>query len=127
MSHFNDADLEARMLEPGDVLASKGTDERLARLMGALSSATRIRALFALLERGELTAGEVAKEVGTSASATSHQLRILRDIGLVQRRREGKRVIYGLADAHLGVLLKEALYHVDHARNSEGVPRMSDG
>jgi ArsR family transcriptional regulator len=76
--------------------------------------------LFALLEEGELSAGELAKLVGMSASATSHQLRVLRDLGLVRRRRDGRRAFYVLADAHLGVLLKEALYHVDHARLREG-------
>ena len=81
--------------------------------MGALSSPTRIRALFALLE-----AGELAKAVRMSEPATSHQLRVLRDLGMVERRRDGRRVFYTLADDHLGVLLKESLYHVDHARLS---------
>lgn len=97
----------------GDV---EGIDERVAALMGALSSRTRVRTLFALLEFGETSAGELAKAVGMSASATSHQLRILRDLGLVRRRREGRSVFYALADDHLGVLLRESLYHVDHNR-----------
>lgn len=119
MSHFNDAPPDARLLEPRDVLGGGefgGIDERVAALMGALSSPTRLRALFALLESGEMSAGEVAKAVGMSASATSHQLRVLRDLGLVARRREGRMCFYALADDHLGVLLREALYHVDHAR-----------
>ena len=93
-----------------------GIDERVAGLMGALANSTRIRVLFALLGSGELSAGELAKAVGTSPSATGHQLRVLRDLGLVRRRREGRAAIYALSDAHLGVLLEEALYHVDHAR-----------
>lgn len=110
---------DARLLEPRDVLGGgsmEGVDERVAALMGALSSPTRIRAIFALLEAGELPAGELAKAVRMSPSATSHQLRVLRDLGLVRRRREGRRVFYALSDDHLGVLLKESLYHVDHAR-----------
>ena len=51
-----------------------------------------------------------------SSIAASHQLRVLRDLGLVGRRREGRSVFYALSDDHLGVLLKEALYHVDHNR-----------
>lgn len=119
MAHFGESLPEARLLEPRDVLGGgqmEGVDERVATLMGALSSPTRIRALFALLEYGELTTGELAKVVRMSPSATSHQLRVLRDLGLVKRRREGQRVFCVLADGHLGVLLKEALYHVDHAR-----------
>lgn len=93
-----------------------GVDQRVADLMGALSSPTRIRALFALLESGETSAGGLAKAVGMSPSATSHQLRVLRDLGLVRRRREGRSVYYALADDHLEVLLRESLYHVDHGR-----------
>jgi len=119
MAHFRESSSDARLLEPRDVLGGggiEGIDERVAALMGALSGPTRIRALFALLEAGELPAGELAKAVGMSPSATSHQLRVLRDLGLVRRRREGQKVYYALADDHLGVLLRESLYHVDHAR-----------
>lgn len=122
MSHFEDAPTDARLLEPRDVLGEEmgRVDERVASLMGALSSSTRIRALFALLAAGELAVGELAKAVRMSESATSHQLRVLRDLGLVARRREGRRNFYSLADDHLGVLLKESLYHVDHVRLSAG-------
>ena len=123
MSHFNDSPPDARLLEPRDVLGRgeiEGIDERVAALMAALSSPTRIRALFALMEYGETSAGELAKAVGMSPSATSHQLRVLRDLELVKRRREGRTVFYALADDHLGVLLKESLYHVDHSRLGEG-------
>ena len=119
VSHFEKSPPDARLLEPRDVLGGGEmgvVDERVAALMGALSSPTRIRALFALLEAGELSAGDLAKAIGMSDSATSHQLRVLRDLGLVERRREGRRAFYSLADGHLAVLLKEALYHVDHGR-----------
>lgn len=121
MAHFETVSADVRLLEPRDVLGGdfSGVDERISGLMGALASPTRLRALFALLEAGELPAGEVAKAVRMSASATSHQLRVLRDLGLVSRRREGRRCFYALADEHLGVLLKEALYHVDHTRLAE--------
>src|SRR5215210_7775585 len=112
MAHFENAPPDARLLEPRDVLGGElgRVDERVASVMGALSSPTRIRALFALFEYGETSVGELAKAVGMSPSATSHQLRVLRDLGLVGRRREGRSVFYALADGHLGVLLKEALY-----------------
>lgn len=117
MSHFEEAETGERLLEPRDVLSGESEmGERVATLMGALSGPTRVRVLFALVERGEMSTGELSKAVGMSDSATSHQLRVLRDLGLVRRRREGRSSVYALADAHLSVLLKEALYHVDHAR-----------
>ena len=125
MTHFRDSSPDARLLEPQDVLGGEivGVDERIASLMGALASPTRIRVLFALLEVEELSTGELSKVVEMSASATSHQLRVLRDLGLVTRRRQGRQCFYTLADSHLGVLLKESLYHVDHTRLQEGRQR----
>lgn len=101
-------------------MGAEGVDERVASLMGALSSPTRIRVLFALLDAKELSVGELAKAVKMSDSATSHQLRVLRNLGLIHRRREGRSAFYALSDGHLGILLRESLYHVDHARLSEG-------
>lgn len=126
MTHCENAPPDAMLLEPGDVLGGGmgRVDERVASLMGALSNPTRIRALFALLGAGELAVGELAKSVGMSGSATSHQLKVLRDLGLIERRRDGRRVFYSLADDHLGVLLRESLYHVDHARLSSGGGRV---
>lgn len=121
MSHFEEAEASERLLEPGDVVSAdteleRELSERVATLMGALSGPTRLRALFALLEHREMSTGELAKAVGMSDSATSHQLRVLRDLGLVWRRREGRASVYALADAHLEVILREALYHIDHVR-----------
>lgn len=119
MSHFEEAETAERLLEPRDVFSGGGEarlDECVATLMGALSGPTRIRVLFALLDRGEMSTGELSKAIGMSDSATSHQLRVLRDLGLVRRHREGRSSVYALADDHLEVLLKESLYHVDHAR-----------
>ena len=129
MSHFRDSSPDARLLEPRDVLGGDivGVDERIASLMGALANPTRIRVLFALLEVEELSTGELSKAVGMSASATSHQLRILRDLGLVKRRRDRRQVFYSLADNHLGTLLKESLYHVDHARHLAGEEEEEEG
>ena len=86
---------------PSDVLhveGGEGVDERVAALMGALTSPTRIRVLFVLPEAVELFMGELAKLVKMSDSSTSYQLRVLRDFGLIRRRREGQRAFYSLAD-----------------------------
>jgi DNA-binding transcriptional ArsR family regulator len=49
-------------------------------------------------------------------SACSHQLRLLRNLGLVVGRRQGRSVIYELYDNHVAELLDQALYHVEHLR-----------
>jgi DNA-binding transcriptional ArsR family regulator len=47
-------------------------------------------------------------------SAVSHQLRLLRHLGLVSGHREGRSVIYALHDDHVGQVLQEAIAHVEH-------------
>jgi DNA-binding transcriptional ArsR family regulator len=49
-------------------------------------------------------------------SAVSHQLRVLRHLGLVTGRRDGRRVVYELHDEHVGQMLEEAISHVEHLR-----------
>lgn len=47
-------------------------------------------------------------------SAVSHQLRLLRHLGFVVGRREGRYVVYDLHDDHVAHLLDEAISHVEH-------------
>ncbi|MFJ6565179.1 ArsR/SmtB family transcription factor [Streptomyces sp. NPDC091412] len=60
--------------------------------------------------------GELAEAVGMEASACSHQLRLLRNLGLVTGERRGRSIIYALYDNHVAELLDQALYHVEHLR-----------
>ncbi len=49
-------------------------------------------------------------------SSCSHQLRLLRNLGLVVRERQGRSVVYALYDDHVSALLDQAVYHVAHLR-----------
>jgi ArsR family transcriptional regulator, nickel/cobalt-responsive transcriptional repressor len=49
-------------------------------------------------------------------SAVSHQLRLLRHLGLVTGTRHGKSTVYALYDDHVAMLLDEAVYHSEHLR-----------
>jgi ArsR family transcriptional regulator, nickel/cobalt-responsive transcriptional repressor len=46
----------------------------------------------------------------------SHQLRLLRHLGLVVGQRDGRRIVYDLYDDHVGELLEQAISHVEHVR-----------
>jgi DNA-binding transcriptional ArsR family regulator len=87
----------------------------VARVMGALATPSRVR-ILARLREGECTVGDLAAAVEMEQSAVSHQLRILRDLGLVLGSRAGRHVVYGLYDAHVATLLDEALRHIEHLR-----------
>ncbi|EOT05597.2 hypothetical protein K530_02757 [Streptomyces noursei CCRC 11814] len=45
-------------------------------------------------------------------SACSHQLRLLRNLGLVVGTRKGRSVVYSLYDNHVAELLDQAIYHI---------------
>ena len=82
--------------------------ERVAERFSALSDPTRIRLLHAL-SRAELCVCDLSKVAGRSMPATSQQLQLLRRIGLVKYRTEGKLAYYSLADAWVRDALETAL------------------
>jgi DNA-binding transcriptional ArsR family regulator len=83
----------------------------LAEAFRTLGDPTRVKILQALSVE-ELCVCDLAKLLGVSESATSHQLRVLRSQRLVRYRKEGKMAFYSLDDAHIDVLMKVALHHV---------------
>jgi DNA-binding transcriptional ArsR family regulator len=93
----------------------------VAHIMGALSTPSRVR-ILARLREGECTVGELAASVEMEQPAVSHQLRILRDLGLVLGRRVGRHVIYALYDPHVATLLAELLRHIEHRRSGAPDP-----
>lgn len=83
----------------------------LAETFKILGDPTRVKVCQALSAQ-ELCVCDLAKLLGISESATSHQLRVLRNRRLVRYRKEGKMVYYSLDDEHIERLMKEALRHV---------------
>lgn len=82
---------------------------------------------MARLREGPLPATELAAEVGMERSACSHQLRLLRNLGLVTGTCPGRSVMYALYDDHVAELLDQALYHVEHLQLglSDAVPAVA--
>lgn len=98
---------------------------QVARVMSALATPSRVR-ILARLREGPCTVGELALVVEMEQPAVSHQLRILRDLGLVMGSRNGRHVIYGLHDSHVASLLDEALRHTEHLRaGAADTPRVT--
>ena len=101
-------------------------DDGFARIvadtMQALATPSRLH-ILGRLRAGPCSVSELADHVGMEASAVSHQLRLLRHLGLVAGQRDGRNVIYALHDDHVGQLLDEAIAHVEHLHL--GRPRAS--
>lgn len=86
----------------------------LADIFKTLGDPTRVKMLFALMTR-ELCVCDLAAVIGSSDSAVSHQLRILRNQKLVKFRRDGKVLYYSLADSHVSTLFRQGVEHVSHS------------
>ncbi|MBU0568654.1 metalloregulator ArsR/SmtB family transcription factor [bacterium] len=69
--------------------------EKSLKLFKALSDETRLR-LYLLLLKGELCVCELVNILNMEQSRISHSLRILKEAGLVDNRREGQWIIYSV-------------------------------
>ncbi len=87
----------------------------LAELYKIFGDSTRIKIMFVLLER-EMAVNEIASALGMTQSAVSHQLRLLKANELIKFRREGKSLIYSLADDHVSQILKLGLEHIEELK-----------
>lgn len=84
----------------------------LAELFKVFGDSTRIRILFALFEQ-EMCVCDIASSLDMTQSAISHQLKILKQSKLVGNRREGKSIIYFLADDHVRTIIDQGLNHIE--------------
>ena len=94
-------------------IISENTAAQLADIFAALADPNRLRIISALAHR-ELNVGELAKLLGVTESATSHQLRLLRALRIVRARKAGRQVFYFLDDQHIHDLLDRGVAHVQH-------------
>lgn len=84
---------------------------RLADLFKVFGDGTRIRILYVLFE-AEVCVCDLARLLGMTQSAISHQLRLLKQARLVKSRRDGKTIFYALADDHVRTLLQQGMEHI---------------
>jgi ArsR family transcriptional regulator, nickel/cobalt-responsive transcriptional repressor len=87
----------------------------VATTLQALATPSRLLILTEL-RQGPRPVTELADAVGMEQSAVSHQLRLLRNLGLVTGARAGRSIVYSLYDNHVAQLLDEAVYHSEHLR-----------
>ena len=83
----------------------------LADLFKVFSDTTRIKILFTLMGR-DLCVADIADETDTTQSAVSHQLRTLKQAHLVKFVRDGRNIVYALADDHVYTMLNVGLNHI---------------
>lgn len=102
---------EDRVAEVRRMLPEDGTLSKLAELFKVFGDETRIRILYVLFE-SEVCVCDIARLLGMTQSAVSHQLRVLKQARLIKSRREGKTVFYSLSDDHVSTLLRQGTEHI---------------
>lgn len=97
---------------------TKVADEQINKMaltFKGLADPSRLRLLDLLME-GEACVNALVERTGSSQSAVSHQLRVLRGLNFVSTRRVGQQVFYRIDDEHIGDLFNRALEHTQHTK-----------
>ncbi|GAA2771972.1 ArsR/SmtB family transcription factor [Streptomyces showdoensis] len=89
-----------------------------AGVFALLADPTRLHLVW-LLARGESDVSALAEAVDAARPAVSQHLAKLRLGGLVESRKDGRRVVYSLPDGHMRRLVVEAISHADHQVTGE--------
>ncbi len=87
----------------------------VAATLQALTAPSRLL-ILSELRQAPCTVTQLTTAIGMEQSAISHQLRLLRTMGLVATQRHGRSIVYSLYDTHVAMLLDEAVYHAEHLR-----------
>lgn len=94
-----------------DGMPKESTLYELADLYKVFGDSTRIKILYVLFE-SEMCVCDIAEVLGMTVSAVSHQLKNLKQARLISSRKEGKSVIYSLADDHVKMIINQGLEHI---------------
>lgn len=98
-----------------EALKSMPADDKIAEMglrFKALSEPSRLKILLAL-SGGELCVEHIVEAVGGNQSAVSHQLKTLKDNRIVKCRREGKKILYAVADWHIMTMIELSKEHLN--------------
>ena len=112
MNNYSSIDTPSH-LELQEAVISMATALRIVEMFSVLADPTRLRIISALAHQ-ELNVSDLSALIGMTASATSHQLRVLRAQRIVRSRKDGRQVFYFLDDNHIHDLLDRAVAHVQH-------------
>lgn len=84
----------------------------LAEFFKVFGDSTRIKIICALFQ-SELCVCDISSIIGSTVSAVSHQLRILKQAKLVKYKKVGKVVHYSLDDEHVYEIFRKGSEHLD--------------
>lgn len=100
------------LIADGNTIMSPDDARLIARFFQVLADPTRVRMVRALAQQ-EWCVSDLTQALGMDQPAVSHQLKYLREMGLVRRTKTGRHVYYTLSDAHLRDILISSIHHLE--------------
>jgi ArsR family transcriptional regulator len=99
--------------EVSSLLLDEAQTQQVAELFSVLGDPSRVRIIASLLD-GPKNVQTLAGLIGISDSGVSHHMRSLRQMRLVQARKQGRQVFYSLDDEHVADLFQRVVEHIRH-------------
>lgn len=103
----------------GEIIPNSDIDtvilERTVTIFTAIADTARLNILLVLHKNGECCVSGLAAHLNDKPNTISMRLKKLYDAGLVNKRRHAKHMFYSLKDAHVMVMLHNAIEHAKHA------------
>ena len=84
--------------------------DAVTTMFGALADVPRLKLLMLLAEKDH-SVTDLAEQLDEGMTTVSARLQVLHAARLVARRREGRSIIYSIADDHVLTLVRNALAH----------------
>lgn len=84
---------------------------KVCKIFQLLSDPGRLKIVLTLMQ-GEMCVYHITEVCEGSMSSISHQLRLLRDNGIVKARRMGKNMEYSIADEHVREIVEMGIAHL---------------
>lgn len=103
--------MDSKLYKVGKLITDKDSLIRISEILRIMGDTTRTR-IIDLLRIEELCVMDISSLLSMSQSAISHQLKVLKQAGLVSSRREGKEIYYALNDEHIKVIMDICLEHI---------------
>ncbi|KPL21962.1 MAG: hypothetical protein AMJ75_09000 [Phycisphaerae bacterium SM1_79] len=94
----------------------KKVAEHAGEVLKAVAHPVRLQ-IVELLEAGEMCVGDIVKTLGEKQAVTSQHLNMMRDKGVLSRRRVGVKVYYRLENKNV-IKLLHCIY--DHCKSKKG-------
>lgn len=84
---------------------------KMSLFLKVMADSTRVKILFSIKDKPK-SVNEIVELVGATQSAVSHQLKIMRNVNIVETSRNGNKIFYSLADAQISKILDIVKTHI---------------